>query len=94
MDRYHMTLAAGVLYFVTESQFARWDGTRVEVLGYWPFGLDTEGFCAGGVRPVALWGNSATEVFLAVAEPNRHRPGTYCNTIAVLRWDGTGLHQF
>ena len=84
--------AEGILYFVSETTFARWDGARVEVLGHWPLEL-VEGFCEGdGLRPVALWGNSPTEVFLAVSRQSRYGTG-WCDGIAVLWWDGTALRQ-
>jgi len=89
--------ADGILYFITETQFARWDGTRVEVLAHWPRTYDdTPGAfaCAGALWPVALWGNSPTEVFLAVARPAEDgRGGAYCDGIAVLWWDGAVLRQ-
>jgi hypothetical protein len=88
--------ADGVLYFVTATQFARWDGTRVEVLGYWPDRWvpdGTGGTCVADLRLVALWGNSPTEVFLLVARPGAEPSTGYCNDIAVLRWDGMTMHR-
>ncbi|MBI5487264.1 MAG: hypothetical protein HY905_08025 [Deltaproteobacteria bacterium] len=88
--------ADGVLYFVTSTQFARWDGTDVEVLGYWPDVWDPGppgGRCVPDLRLVTLWGNSPTEVFLVVARPPSEPGREYCNDIAVLRWDGTTFHQ-
>jgi hypothetical protein len=88
--------ADGILYFITETQFARWDGTRVEVLGHWPLHyVDDPGtfYCEGdGLKPVALWGNSPTEVFLLVARQLPYDRGL-CEGIAVLWWDGTSLRQ-
>jgi hypothetical protein len=88
--------ADGILYFITETQFARWNGTEVEVLAHWPRTNITTGAvgCTSDLTPVALWGNSPTEVFLTVARPNPARGiGTYCDGVAVLWWDGTTLRQ-
>ncbi len=86
----------GVLYFITETHFVRWDGTRFDVLGHWPLRYDdTPGVyqCVGdGIRPVALRGNSPTEVFLLVTR-QVPRLGAYCEGSAVLWWDGTTLRQ-
>jgi len=86
--------ADGILYFITETQFARWDGTQVEVLAHWPR-IYTDTFnCVGDLTPVALWGNSPTEVFLLVGRPTgRGGWGTWCDGVAVLWWDGTTLRQ-
>ena len=87
--------ADGVLYFVTSTQFARWDGTEVEVLGFWPDRWDPDtggGRCVPELRLVALWGNSPTEVFLAIARPSPEPSSAYCNDIAVLFWDGATFH--
>jgi hypothetical protein len=88
--------AEGILYFITETQFARWDGTRVEVLGHWPNRYDDRPGvfqCVGdGLRPVALGGNSPTEVFLLVTRQTSHL-GRFCEGSAVLWWDGTTLRQ-
>jgi hypothetical protein len=98
--------ADGILYFTTWSQLARWDGSRVEVLGHWP-GVLTDGrWCSGGMTPWAIWGNRPDEVFLAVADlsgfvPEESPAGPWwpddriCGgRTAVLRWDGTVLHRF
>ena len=50
--------------------------------------------CAGGIQPVALWGNSPTEVFLAVAEPGALGMNLFCGGSALLRWDGSSFHRF
>jgi hypothetical protein len=98
--------ADGVLYFVTRSQFARWDGSRVDVLAHWPGTFVDDRWCSGGMVPFALWGNSPTEVFLAVADlsgfvPRESSgeieccPDLICGgRVAVMRWDGTALHRF
>ncbi|MBN1770321.1 MAG: hypothetical protein JXB32_03590 [Deltaproteobacteria bacterium] len=92
--------SGGVLYFITDTQLARWDGTRVEVLGHWPGTrtTDPEGLetCLGGMQPVSLWGNRPDEVFVAVVDSSElYLPwDSYCHGGAVLRWDGTALHRF
>jgi hypothetical protein len=88
--------ADGILYFITETQFARWNGTAVEVLAHWPrmWHEAPTMACVSDLTPVALWGNSPTEVFLTVARPNPARGfSTYCDGVAVLWWDGTTLRQ-
>jgi hypothetical protein len=86
--------ADGVLYFITGTQLARWNGSSFTVLGHWPGVARGDTSCAGGIRPVALWGNSPTEVFLAVAEPGAIGLELFCGNSALLRWDGTSFHRF
>jgi hypothetical protein len=88
--------ADGVLFFATEHELVRWDGTAFTVLGYWPATYvpdPTEADCRGGGLWIkGLWGNSPTEVFLAVDGFGPHSGN--CSGYHLLRWDGAAFHWF
>jgi hypothetical protein len=68
----------GLIYLHTEHEFIRWDG-KLEVLGDFP--------CTATIR--AIWGSSASEVFLAVA--NSTASNSACGEAEVFEWTGTDL---
>ena len=76
----------GILFFHTAAHLVRWDGTSFEVLGYWPFGDYRH------IQINAIWGNSLTELFLAVRDTDHPTAG--CGTEYVLWWDGSEFHWF
>jgi hypothetical protein len=86
----------GVLFFATDHELVRWDGTTFDVLAYWPATYvpdPTHDDCRGGGLWIqALWGNSPDEVFLAVDGLGYHSGN--CFEQHLLRWDGTDFHWF
>jgi hypothetical protein len=74
----------GKLYFHTSNQFARWNGSQIEILARW---ADNK-----GVEIQDIWGNSPSEVFLCVLDGEPENP-IYGETLLVW-FDGEQLRQF
>jgi len=87
--------ADSTLFFHTEVQLVMWDTSGFRVLGYWPGEAriisDLEYHCVDGLSIMDIWGNSSTEVFLAVQPGGDVRSG--CREY-LLWWDGTEFHRF
>lgn len=90
----------GVLFLHSGYEVLRWDGTRFDVLGWWPGHSRDDGLCEGGTRVVRLRGASATQVFAlvvplnpgeSVSNPGDGVPGCVSRP-AVLWWDGSLFH--
>ncbi len=74
--------ANGVLYYITSSEFGRWNGTQLEVLIP----------ASAGLQMRDLWGRSQNEVFLALSD---HTFAQYkCGDKFLVWFDGTSFHQF
>jgi hypothetical protein len=73
----------GKLFFHTPYQLTMWDGASFTVLASWE---------SAGIYINAIWGNSPSEVFLAVEDANYE--GTGCGPKYVLWWDGSRFHWF
>jgi hypothetical protein len=77
----------GILFFYTRWQLVRHDGTGFQTLftagdgGAWP-----------GAEIRAMWGNSPSEVFIAVSDEGIPRPD--CGIYYLLWWDGSEFHWF
>jgi hypothetical protein len=84
----------GVLFFHSSKQLVMWDGVEFVTLAYWP-GEEVEDdgihFCDGRLLIRSIWGNSPTELFLAVEESERspHLCEEY-----IMWWDGSAFHWF
>ena len=85
----------GVLFFHTARQLVMWDGAGFRVLGYWPGVYSPSGgggwYCRGQVIIRAIWGNSASELFLAVEESDVDED--LCEEY-IMWWDGSLFHWF
>ena len=72
----------GVLYYITASEFGRWNGTQLEVL------IPAN----AGLQMHDVWGRSQNEVFLAVSDA---RLAQYkCGDTLLVWFDGAQFHQF
>jgi hypothetical protein len=80
------------LFFHTQYQLVRWDGASFTSLAYWP-GEYIAGMCIDALGIAAIWGNSETELFLAV---NDYEGSTRdCeHEVFLLWWDGSEFHWF
>jgi hypothetical protein len=87
---------ADKLFMHTAKQFFVWDGSTFSVLAYWPgeeSGEYPEINCEGQVIINSIWGNSDTEVFLAVYDESYF--GRSCTRPEfLLWWDGSEFHWF
>jgi hypothetical protein len=82
--------ADGVVFFHTDAQFARWNGTKLESLGNWTCGTSLN----GPLRITSIAGNSSTEVFLSIIDPSRSFSGQdMCGGQFVVRFDGKKFHR-
>jgi len=81
--------SSGILYFSTNSEFGRWNGTSIEMLLQPPADADMSAVPAQFGR---FWGTSPTNVFVPVRD-SRFAQYT-CGGIFVLWFDGTEFHRF
>jgi hypothetical protein len=84
----------GVLFFHSSEQLVMWDGVEFVTLGYWPGEkVEEDGifYCVGGLHVHSIWGNSPTELFIAIEESERvpHVCDEY-----IMWWDGSLFHWF
>ena len=78
----------GVLFMNTGQQLLRLEDGVFETIGVWP-GTDSGDTTFSIVQ---MWGNSPTELFLAVEDFEYTRPG--CGDYFLLWWDGHDFHWF
>jgi hypothetical protein len=76
----------GVLFFHDNRQLTMWDGTSFKVL------LFSDAEAGSRLLINAIWGNSPTEVFLAVQDEGH--PNPQCGIYYLLWWDGSEFHWF
>jgi hypothetical protein len=81
--------ASGTLYFSTDRDFGRWDGSRIEILLQ---AQDDEAIWGHWVGPFGIWGRSVDEVFVAIRDPRYQ--DTACGSVFMLWFDGAQFHQF
>jgi len=80
--------SSGILYFSTQAEFGRWNGTSIEMLLQPPADADLSALPAQFGR---FWGTSPSNVFVPVRDS---RFGQYsCGGIFVLWFDGTEFHR-
>lgn len=76
------------VYFHTDTQLARWNGSKLETLANWS--------CTGGnqstVKIGGVWGNGPDEIFLTIMDGVRFDPGG-CGATYVVFYDGTDFHR-
>jgi hypothetical protein len=78
--------ADGIVYFITEFEMGRWNGSSVDMLLEQP---------AGPIYPTlftGIWGRSAQEVFVAISD--RLYLDYACGGNFMLWFDGSQFHQF
>jgi hypothetical protein len=76
------------VFFHSDAQFARWNGTKLESLGNWTCSPSVNGL----ISITNMWGNSATEVFLSIIDPSRSF-SDLCGGEFVVRFDGKKFHR-
>lgn len=85
------------LFIHTNRQLFKWDGTEFTNIAYWPGEDRTDGegghWCEGVVHIGSVWGNSETELFLAVSDEDMDARGP-CYNLYLLYWDGIDFHIF
>lgn len=74
----------GELFVLSRSLFAKWDGSRIEVLASLP--------CDDTAEFQGLWGNSRREVFISLVDRSQAAPG--CGPIQVRWYDGASVSPF
>ena len=83
----------GVVFFHTGIELFMWDGADFRVLAYWPGTYLGPDDCDGRINIQSIWGNSETELFLAVYDEDHYERA--CGEDGyVLWWDGTEFHWF
>ena len=81
--------SSGTLYFSTQAEFGRWNGTSIEMLLQPPADADMSALPTQFGR---FWGTSPTNVFVPVRDS---RFAQYaCGGVFVLWFDGTEFHRF
>ena len=81
--------SSGILYFSTQTEFGRWNGTSIEMLLQPPADADMS---APSAQLGRFWGTSPTNVFVPARDS---RFAQYaCGGIFVLWFDGTEFHRF
>ncbi|HEX7508158.1 MAG TPA: hypothetical protein VF550_15385 [Polyangia bacterium] len=80
---------SGILYFATQTEFGRWNGSGVEMLLKPPAGTDLSKYPGSFGR---FWGRSANEVFLPLRD-SRYKNYT-CGSAFMLYYDGAQFHSF
>ena len=80
---------SGILYFATQTEFGRWNGSGVEMLLKPPAGTNLSKYPGLFGR---FWGRSANEVFLPLRD-NRYKDYT-CGSAFMLYYDGAQFHSF
>lgn len=85
----HLWGAEGVLYFTTNVEFGRWNGTSVEMLLTPPTDADLTSYPAQFGR---FWGTSAKNVFVPLRDSRYEQYA--CGGIFVLWYDGSTFHSF
>jgi len=83
IDIHHMWGAEGVLFLATAFQLTMHEDGDFTVLADWQDANLSIG---------AIWGNSPTELFVIVSEPDTYEGP--CSLIRILRWDGSEFHWF
>ena len=78
--------ADGIVYFLTGNEMGRWNGSSVDVL------LDLGVTETGTLRFADMWGRSAKEVFVTMADRDDQRYA--CGGSIILWFDGSQFHQF
>lgn len=87
----------GQLFLTTTHQLLRLRDGSVEMIAHWPGDVvpgTTPPTCEGGLWIHDLWGNSPTEVFLAVGDDGSLVPDEPCLSFHLLYWDGLTFHWF
>lgn len=83
------------LFFHTKNQLVMYDGYTFTILGYWP-GIDRVDelgtYCDGEVLIKAIWGNTETELFLALIDSSYITED--CGPELAVWWDGADFHWF
>lgn len=86
----------GVLFFHTNTQLVRWDGSQFTDLSTWPCVEEEipsgEVVCTNGLVIMAIWGNSPTEVFIGFADASVWPFN--CRELHLFWFDGTDYHWF
>jgi hypothetical protein len=80
---------SGILYFATDTEFGRWNGTRAEILLRPPAGTDSN-LAEGQLGQ--FWARSASEVFIPLRD-KRYWEHT-CGSTFMLWFDGSQFHAF
>ena len=80
---------SGIVYFVTQTEFGRWNGSGVEMLLKPPVGTNLSKYPGSFGR---FWGRSVNEVFLPLRD-SRYKDYT-CGSAFMLYYDGAQFHSF
>jgi hypothetical protein len=86
----------GTLFVFTASQLLVWDGAEFSTIAYWPGTDGGEGeshTCDGRAIIDAVWGDSETDLYLAVRADEERARGI-CFDHYLLYWDGSEFHLF
>jgi hypothetical protein len=79
--------AGDEVYFHTDSQLARWNGSEIESLANWSCSMNTS-----ATRITDVWGNGPGEVFVSVVDTLRF-PSGLCGPSYVVHFDGELFHR-
>jgi hypothetical protein len=81
--------AGDSVFFYSDAQVARWDGTRFESLGNWSCGVQAG---TRALQVTGLWGNGPREVFVSLIDFTRAGVDS-CGPAFVVYFDGSSFHR-